>query len=297
MSRRDSSGWSLVLFGEELSMIDIVISTCHSDQREIWKNTAERLIKFVASHRYVVYVPDAEVGSFKRCTPSQIDVVPESQLLDEFIAVLDHKIMAACNTSRRGWYLQQFVKLAALFENQNLNQLLIWDSDTLPLRRLQFFDDLSGSPVYYFGDECHLPYLECNKAILGLDRQIRRSFIAQCFPILGEDISALRRFLELDDDPWWKLVLDNIDFSLESGFSEYEFLGTFVGSRSPSINFQVGKWTRNGYLLWKTPSTIPERLRYRGRHLDYAAFESWQSRNWRTRPKQIHALYHSIRRT
>lgn len=278
-------------------MVDLVISSCHSNHIEVWKVAAERLIKFVPSNRYIVVVPDSEVSLFESCSPPQIEVIPESDTLGDLGNALEQKVVNASNTVRKGWYLQQFLKLATLFDHRHLEQVVIWDADTVPLRPIRFFDEVSGSPIYYTSNERHLSYLDCVQCILGLDRLGSETFVAQCFPILGVDIRALHTSLESDNLTWWEVMLNCIDFSLESGFSEYELLGTFVLSRHLTIARQTGKWVRDGKLLWKSAEKIPEVPRILGRSLDFVAFESWHRRTWRSWPRRLQVQRYSILRT
>ena len=54
------------------------------------------------------------------------------------------------NTGRAGWYVQQYIKMQfARFTNDEY--YFIWDSDTIPLKPVELFDEASGKPIIRCG--------------------------------------------------------------------------------------------------------------------------------------------------
>jgi hypothetical protein len=120
-----------------------------------------------------------------------------------------------------------------------------------------------------------LPYFENIDRLLGLDKAHQNSFIAQNFPITGDQIQAFFSYIEKRHQlKWWDAVIDSIDFDETSGFSEYESLGTFVCSfENKPLNVQPGAWSRDGNQQWVSKQ-IRSKKAPKG-NFDYVAVESW----------------------
>jgi FkbM family methyltransferase len=87
---------------------------------------------------------------------------------------------------------------------------------------------------------------------LDLPISYSRSFIAQCIPAKGYWMHDLINYLEKTNasSNWIVKIIDSIDFSEYSGFSEYELLGNFFISKYPDeFKPQKGLWMRSGKLI------------------------------------------------
>jgi hypothetical protein len=116
---------------------------------------------------------------------------------------------------------------------------------------------------------------QCEVSLLGLEKSLPWSFIAQNFPITKSQILAFFSFVESrHSTTWWNAVIDSINFDEASGFSEYETLGTFVKSiSSEPLRFQSGSWSRRGShydVLRKIQNGNPGKLGH-----DFVAIEDW----------------------
>jgi FkbM family methyltransferase len=257
---------------------DLIVSVAEKSCLETWKLTGPQLLDFVPSSEYWLIVPDDQVQLFAENSPKEFTVFPES----EFILVFSEKF-SRCEgvalPARRGWYLQQLIKLAALYRASQLGRIVIWDADTVPLREISFFDS-QGQCRYYFGTEYHLPYFENIDGLLGLDKAHPNSFVAQNFPIRGSQVRDFFAYIEeRHQTEWWNAVIDSIDFNEASGFSEYEALGTFVSSlNTGSLATQSGMWSREGKQTW-----VSRYMRSRTGPLskyDFVAVERWTQNRW-----------------
>ena len=225
---------------------DLVVSVAELGCIESWKLAGPQLIALVPALEYWLIVPDDQVQEFVRSSPAEYKIFPESVFIQDFAEKFNR---FAGGSTRRGWYLQQLIKLEALSRASHLDRILIWDADTIPLREISFFDS-QGNCQYFFGSEYHLPYFENIDRLLGLDKTILGSFIAQNFPITGKQIESFFSYIEKrHEKKWWDAVIESIDFGELSGFSEYETLGTFVSSfdKKP-LTMQPGVWSRDGTL-------------------------------------------------
>ena len=220
-----------------------VISVCTAKHVPVWRVASTKLVEFVDSREFVVIVPDHEVEVFKRVTPAEISVTSEAKFTSQIEPLLKPKFSSR-NKNRYGWYLQQFIKLAALAESKSDETYLIWDADTVPLKTLSFQTPTGLS--YYRATENHTPYFNSIRKLLGLEKITPHSFIAQCFPIKGNWMHEFITLIETRNEAdWLKAIADNVDFNEISGFSEYETLGTFITHRYPEeISYSDSKWLR-----------------------------------------------------
>ncbi len=266
-----------------------VISVCSAKDRGTWAIASQRIVKCIQAREYILLVPDSEVELFERISPDLYQVIPESNYIGNLKSDIQ-KILPLENHDRIGWYLQQFIKIAAAKDisiGGNVNDVvLIWDADTIPLKQLDFISE-SGKVIYYQGAELHPPYFDFIKKAFGLERENKFSFIAQCFPA---KISWIQEFCEQLESStgldWMQAILFYLDPSQRAGFSEYESLGTFIWSRHRSdVESSPYLWERNGQKLLGKPNQLDE-LEWLGMSeaYDYISFEAWdQNRGWRAK--------------
>ena len=252
---------------------NLVISVAELGCLEAWRLTGPQLIALVPAAEYWLVVPDNQLQEFIQNSPVEYRVFPESEFTRDFSEKLS-RCEGAALPARRGWYLQQLIKLEALSRASHLDRVVIWDADTIPLKDISFFDS-QGNCCYFFGSEYHLPYFENIDRLLGLDKTHQNSFIAQNFPITGNQILAFFSCIERrHQSKWWDAVIESIDFDEASGFSEYEALGTFVCSfENKALNLQPGNWSRDGNQQWVSKQ-IRSKKAPKGK-FDYVAVESW----------------------
>jgi FkbM family methyltransferase len=255
----------------------------------------------VSADRYAVYVPDHEYEQFRDGTPTSIEVIPESTLglpaLKEIAERLGERL-----ARRAGWILQQLIKIEALRRGPSGSVSLIWDADTVPLKRLEFFH--GGRLLFRESDEMHEPYFKALKSLLGIPKLAGKSFVAQCFPCPADAVKNFCNQLEeRHGKAWWDAIIDHIDRESLAGFSEYETLGNYLLSVEPGLVERVpANWYRKGYKLFANPnelaigreSTFVESLPY-----DYISFESWDTNRAIVRPFVVskHVLFHYAHRT
>jgi FkbM family methyltransferase len=257
---------------------NLVISVAEHGCIESWKLAGPQLIALVPSSDYWLIVPDNQLQEFVDNSPAEYKVFPESVFTRDFSEKFS-RCEGGALPERRGWYLQQLIKLEALNRARHLDRIVIWDADTIPLREISFFDS-QGNCRYFFGSEYHLPYFENIDRLLGLDKSHPNSFIAQNFPITGRQIEAFFSYIEQrHHSKWWDAVIECIDFDESSGFSEYEALGTFVSSfdKKP-LAMQKGTWSRDGNQ--RTVSRqVGSRKASKAKH-DFIAVETWTQNRW-----------------
>jgi hypothetical protein len=257
--------------------ISLLISVCYRNDAQTFGETSKLIVKNIQAMRYEVVVPDQDVPLFQQISAKPFVVVAESFYLQgKNLAWLRSRIPAD-KQWRAGWYLQQFIKIAAA-KNANADDIvLIWDSDTAPLKPLAFINT-NGKLIYYKGSEHHAPYFTVIKNLLGLEKSVDFSFIAQCFVIKAR---WARDFCDLIEQknkhPWMEAIISCVDFNEDSGFSEYESLGTYITHyHRDEIAFSKNQWCRCGNSLIggiKKLSLLRRLLL--SNEYDFISFEAW----------------------
>lgn len=254
-----------------------VVSVANERTLPIWAHGHKAILSRIRADRYTLIVPRHSVGAFEAVTDSRVGVEDEESFLSEIRPVLEARLSS--ENPRFGWYLQQFIKLSAIERFSASENVVIWDADTIPLRRLSFFSN-QGKPRYYASTEYHSPYFDVIEKCFGLQKKVDHSFIAQCFPV---EASHGRSFFDAlrtrSGRHWWEALIEQIDFTQESGFSEYETIGTYITHVFPeSIEWQSRHWTRNGWKVLQSPKGAVRGLSqlFWAQKFDYCSFELWQ---------------------
>ncbi|MBM4128028.1 MAG: FkbM family methyltransferase [Nitrospira sp.] len=256
---------------------DLVYSVCSSADIGVWSHTSKNLLNFVPSKNYLLIVPDSDVELFKTITDRTFKVVPESVFVPGLKEILRNKIPPS-SIGRIGWYLQQFIKLSVLKEARDYENFVIWDADTVPLKKIEFFRS-TGEVEFFTGTEAHLPYFDLTQKLMGFGKRAKFSFIAQCFPYKGIWANNFFNFIEGKfSESYEKTLLNLIDFKEGSGFSEYETLGSFAyHNYRKQIIVSGKKWERNGTALIGGPHNIyREPYKQLIKDYEHLTFERWQ---------------------
>lgn len=256
--------------------IDEVISVCSAKDIDVWTVAAKHIVQFISAKQYTVIVPDAQVQMFAAVTQAPYQVKPESL----FVGNLKEKIVQTLtkeNQDRVGWYLQQFVKISAALTRDDRDIVLIWDADTVPLKRLEFISP-NGKFIYYKGNEYRKSYFDFIERALGLRRTQNFSFIAQSLILkvswARELTNALAQSAQF---PWIDAVLSFLDKAEPAGFAEFETLGTWIWNRHhDEILISDRPWYRNGLSLVGNPLKLsPSVWNGLAKSFDFISFEAW----------------------
>lgn len=237
-------------------MFDIVIPIAKNDIGAL-KHTLPYIIKQFPNHRVKVIANGGLRTYFDAY--DCISFIDE----DEMLCGISYDSVKKCiearypKASRRtGWYFQQFLKLGYSLVCDK-EYYLTWDSDTLPLKGLQFFDENEKPYLDY------LPYVIDDAAYgetineLWKNRSILPnrdfSFITEHMlfktNIVRELISEIENNTSLAGKNFGEKIinavsLDNLNLS---GFSEFETYSSFVRCRYPDV-YVLRRWKnlRNG---------------------------------------------------
>jgi hypothetical protein len=253
----------------------LLISFCLLRDIDVWRAVSTSLCINTNFDSYWLFVPKDDIDEFIKVTDKRFSIFDENSLDSGWNKKLSQKMINLGTESRIGWYRQQFLKLSALNKASNeFDELVIWDADTMPVNRLIFFDDM-GRPLLRKGLEFHPNYFSTIKKIMGIEKVFKYSFIAQCFPLRSKMVNDFFDYLTNNSGKtWFDIIIDNIDFSKKSSFSEYETIGTYLYQfHRSSISISNERWFRYGYDLG-SPEAVYDL--YNGNTpLGYIAFEKW----------------------
>lgn len=254
----------------------VVSVVCRTDI-DTWRVVSRQVLEHIAADEYIVAVPRAQRSEFEAATPAAYNVVPEDAYLEGHTLESIRNSLPDAARGRAGWYLQQFVKIGACSLGQDDSVNLIWDGDTVPLRRLRFIDD-DRRLSFYTSSEHHAPYFSTLERLLGLTRAVDVSFIAQCMPVRARWVRELTAEIEARSSRQWiDAILACICGESPSEFSEYETLGQFVFQKySGAQKLSDRPWHRFGNsLLGGIDQLTSERISLLAAEYDFVSFENW----------------------
>jgi len=132
---------------------------------------------------------------------------------------------------RSGWLLQQFIKL--LGSNIATTPFyFVIDADTVLVRR-QIFEE-NEKTIFLVSDEFHQPYYQIYNRLLGQEASCLVSFVSHMMCFNSERMEELRTCIEKHTGLiWWQAVIQMLDGSQSSGFSEYELYGHWMLTNYP----------------------------------------------------------------
>ncbi|MDF1526213.1 MAG: DUF6492 family protein [bacterium] len=180
--------------------------------------------------------------------------------------------------ARAGWYFQQFLKMSMCHLPEVSNHYLIWDSDTIMLQPLSFFNP-DGTPLMNPADRYHQPYFDTIRKLLLIDRLVDFSFISEHLMVRKEYMQQLIDVISQKGGTgsWPMTILDLVEDEHLSamGFSEFEIYGNFVQRRYPgSYAIRKLRSLRSGAKR-TGPVPGPKDLYLFSRKYDYVSFEVW----------------------
>lgn len=205
----------------------------------IFKNLSPETLYIITDIRFQRFLPKEVLGN-KRCV-----VIDENELLDgmtiNYLMELFEKLERT--KMRAGWYFQQFLKMAFSISNYcDTDFYLSWDSDTIPLRKIDFFD-INGKPFFTMKTEYHAPYFVVLERLLGINNINNRSYISENMmfnkSIMTELINRIQYNNKLAGNAWFEKIVYALEPESVSpmSFSEFETYGNYCFNYYP--NFYV----------------------------------------------------------
>jgi len=183
--------------------------------------------------------------------------------------------------ARGGWYFKQIANLAYAKRPDAGERYLVWDADTIPLRETAFIDS-EGRTILERKTEYNAAYFRTMERLLGIERQVEYSYIAEHMMFDRDIVRALidtaMRGEPFDGDAFARRVIvaiSDADLLTYCGFAEYETYGNFAKFRFPErIAVRDSPSTREALNFFKWPIKGAQ-LFAMSRKYAWVTFEAW----------------------
>ena len=204
-------------------------------------------LNFYDIDQYVIICPAEDVSVFKdEIKNEKVKVVDENEIIsiEEFKKVSSHVAFALkkeeINVKRVAWYYQQVLKLAHSLSTSG--SVVMWDADTVPMKKINFFRNDEASFKFGADNEYHEQYFSTLDLISDYDRpefaytiqfyshtENERQRILKIIDNFIPDCSTFKFPEKISTLVLTSIYLQDIEFKKEfsSYFSEQEFIGCF----------------------------------------------------------------------
>lgn len=178
-----------------------------------------------------------------------------------------------------GWYFQQFLKMSFCFISDK-EYYLVWDADTIPLRKLSFFSE-EAKPFFDLKREYEKNYFDTISKLFGLKKVRNESYISEHMlfntNIMKELITKIENNDEIEGITFWQKILNasSITNCESQNFSEFETYGTYTDfyySNKYAIR-RMQSLRYGTFFLGNSPT--PEILQWASKSFDIISFEHW----------------------
>ena len=192
------------------------------------------------------------------------------------------------NTGRAGWYVQQYIKMQfARFTKDEY--YLIWDSDTIPLKPVELFDEAFGKPVIRCGFVMHASYAGYLDTFCKILPNINNtvpdtSFVREHMMINAQHMRELLDEIESNPEYSGSNFQEKILNAAEEkyiywGFSEFQTYGIFITARYPDSYIFSSKWRtlRTGQRFVSNSNSLSEdQIKWFASKYNVMSIEKWQ---------------------
>jgi hypothetical protein len=259
-----------------------VVSTCRARDLPVLEITAQRLGECISLKSLHVIAPANDCDQIRARLGNRAAVISEDEFIPGMTPAELRKLARPHFPAAAGWYLQQFLKLQFAFQDPGDDYYLIWDADTVPLRKLEFFDR-DGRMLLTKATEQHPPYFETYQQLLQESPNREYSLIAQHMVVqksVAREMLAQIQQRTDNGEHWAWSIMHNLPTQGDNLFSEYETYGHYVKNHYPDrVRFIERPWLREGTEYTRGWIPSPQDLRQLGHNYDYVAFER-ASQNW-----------------
>ena len=266
----------------------------------------KNLKKIYTNFKIYIVCPSKEMKNFKkRLSFKEFIFISEDKILSfkKFKSIFNKLCQGSeykKNFSNRlNWYYQQVLKISFIvsFVQKNKKNMIIWDSDTIILKKINFFQG-NHSIKYATLFEFHKPYFQTNKNIIGklpnyfISSLIQFSSLTidECkflMKLLTKKRKMINKFSEWVTTLIFKGIFQQNKISGGSLFSEYELLGIsnyilYKSKQRPIFTLRMGldgKLTKLQLLIAKLINTY--HVTYEHSHLNkYSKHMLSRNQSW-----------------
>jgi hypothetical protein len=265
-----------------------VVTTCRLKDLGILILATRNLRRFVNLKQLHVVTARRHFRHFEKALGKGIELIDEDTMIPGLTLRSLDVIPQPPFARGMGWYFQQLLKIQFAFHQPEDDYYLIWDADTVPLRKMEFFDP-QGRMLFTTAAENNRAYFETYEKLLGSPANREFSFISQHMIVQKSVMREMLHRIEAHcpgDENWaWK-IMKNLSGNGYKCFSEYETYGHYVKNFHPELAaFRQIPWMRDGTrLVGRKPS--PGDLDRLAEDYYYASFEHFQGW-WREKARAI----------
>lgn len=235
--------------------LDIVICL-HKDNIKNLYLATEQLYKHLTNINIKI-IASKDLKSEIEKVNSKLEFIDEDKLIKNLtLKNIKEQVKELIGIDKRaGWYFQQFLKMGYSLSESSSEYYLIWDSDLILLKDMNFFEE--NKMVIYKKEEYHKPYFETLEKVLGLKKEFNFSFIAEHMiikkEIMREIIYKIEENPNLKGKYYFEKILNSIKKSdlNGSGFSEFETYGTYALKNYPELFIleKINAWRDAGIVF------------------------------------------------
>lgn len=210
--------------------IDVVIPTVSKDfpLLEIMLEALKRNLCQPINKIYVISRPNPELSEF--CLRNKLTFVDEKSVLGYGKESINYYTKDA---DRRGWILQQLIKLSGdkVVERENY---VIVDSDTVLVGKNSFLED--GRFVFFQNTEWHEPYFKSFQKMFGYQTINKLSFTSHMMIFNKTMLREMKEELEkVHGTTWDQVYLSTVDPREPSCVSDYDTYANWVLIHHPEL--------------------------------------------------------------
>jgi len=207
---------------------------------------------------------------------NNVEFLDEDQLMEHLTLDRIKQIMVEIQgtETRSNWYFQQFLKMAYAFQCSN-DYYLIWDSDTIPLKNIRFWENIDGTEKCLLGEHphSHQPYFDTLNTLFSgkVKRLFKKSFIVEHMMISQKIMKELIRDIEMNDRIQGNRFFEKILYAINkndigyAGFSEFETYGNYV------LNFYPDKYAIRNLKAYRQGGMVIEKSQINNEVLNWIA--------------------------
>lgn len=208
--------------------IDVVIPVVEKDLRilPLCLQGVRRNVAHNIKNIYIVSPDNVAIRDF--CNKNELVFVEESSVLRYKPRKLN--LITDDGLDRSGWLYQQFLKLSG--NVGTCQYYLCIDADHILIRPHVFLTD-DKKTVFYMSYEEHLPYYEMNHRLFPSMELASLFYVSHKMLFDKQQVEVLKNMISKagGGKPWQDVIMNNIDRSTLSGFSEFETYGNFMSNQ------------------------------------------------------------------
>lgn len=203
-----------------LVKVDVVITATEKDLMtlEICIDSVRRNLMHPVGDLFIVSPKSEKIAAL--CARKQCKFLCEQHVLP--IHRSDISYVGKGGQDRSGWLFQQLLKYG-MSRLVGQRHYYVIDADTVLVKPQRFED--GGRLVLLHSDEFHRPYFSVCGRLLGMTPTVLLSCVAHQMLFSVQRLQAMLKKIAPRTSEWWKCIIETVDYSDNSGFSEFETYG------------------------------------------------------------------------